>query len=304
MPHPSRFLLFTLLLATATQASARDLNHQLQDEYANKTRMLRGFYTGDRLRYDASGSLVSGNSSGDWTSEGFVQITEIGVKGDEIRIKARRMSVLSRSNTFSLQAWANATARPGENEAIVVEITADLGTRHPSQSQTDDALTKIFLSAHDNLASLVPDYWKPCVPAGLAGKDKNCQFTPDLLAIPGVGVSAYSPSGSASTDTEQDSLGKQRFTVGKGISPPRVTLHKDPEFNDLARRMKYQGTAVLGLTVDQDGIPTKVHVLNPLGCGLDAQAVRAVEGWRFKPAEKDGQPLPIEIAVEVSFHLY
>jgi hypothetical protein len=32
--------------------------------------------------------------------------------------------------------------------------------------------------------------------------------------------------------------------------------------------------------------------------------VRAVEGWRFKPAEKDGQPVSVEIAVEVDFHLY
>jgi periplasmic protein TonB len=68
--------------------------------------------------------------------------------------------------------------------------------------------------------------------------------------------------------------------------------------------MKYQGTGVLGLTVNQEGVPTKVYVLTPLGCGLDAQAVRAVEGWRFKPAEKDGQPVSVEIAVEVDFHLY
>lgn len=303
MPHPSRFLLFALL-AAVTLASAGDLNHQLQDKYANKTLMLRGFYSGDRLRYDASGSLVSGNPSGDWTSDGFVLITNIGVNGRSIKIKAQRMLALSQSKIFSLQPAENAIVRPGQHKAIVVEIVADMGTRHPSSSQAAAAMTKIFLSAKDDFASLIPDYWKPCVPAGLAGKDKNCQFASDILAVPGVGITEPAAAGTATSTTEQDSLIKQRFSVGKGISPPRVTLHKDPEFNDLARRMKYQGTAVLGLTVDPNGIPTKVHVVNPLGCGLDAQAVGAVEGWRFKPAEKDGLPVSVEIAVEVSFHLY
>jgi Gram-negative bacterial TonB protein C-terminal len=29
-----------------------------------------------------------------------------------------------------------------------------------------------------------------------------------------------------------------------------------------------------------------------------------VRQWRFQPATKDGQPVPVEITAEVSFHLY
>jgi outer membrane biosynthesis protein TonB len=32
-------------------------------------------------------------------------------------------------------------------------------------------------------------------------------------------------------------------------------------------------------------------------------AVRAVEKWKFKPAKKDGQPVRVQMAVEVNFHL-
>jgi Gram-negative bacterial TonB protein C-terminal len=34
------------------------------------------------------------------------------------------------------------------------------------------------------------------------------------------------------------------------------------------------------------------------------KAVQAVETWRFKPAEKERQPVAAQIAVEVDFHLY
>jgi outer membrane biosynthesis protein TonB len=37
--------------------------------------------------------------------------------------------------------------------------------------------------------------------------------------------------------------------------------------------------------------------------GLDQKAVEAVTSWRFTPAEKDGEPVAVEMAAEVNFHL-
>jgi TonB family protein len=56
--------------------------------------------------------------------------------------------------------------------------------------------------------------------------------------------------------------------------------------------------------VNREGSPTNIRIAQPLGYGLDAKAVEAVEGWKFTPAEKDGVPVDVEIAVEVDFHLY
>jgi TPR repeat protein len=38
--------------------------------------------------------------------------------------------------------------------------------------------------------------------------------------------------------------------------------------------------------------------------GLDEKAIEAVQQWKFSPALKNGDPVPVEIAVEVEFHLY
>lgn len=47
------------------------------------------------------------------------------------------------------------------------------------------------------------------------------------------------------------------FRVGGGVSPPRVTDQRNPEFSEAARAAKFQGVVVLMLVVDKEGTPTK-----------------------------------------------
>lgn len=85
--------------------------------------------------------------------------------------------------------------------------------------------------------------------------------------------------------------------------PPRPIYAPPPTYSDKAHRANYQGTCVLGLTVEVDGSPSNIHVLSGLGMGLDEKAIEAVKKWRFKPAMKEGKPVAMEIAVETTFRL-
>ena len=94
------------------------------------------------------------------------------------------------------------------------------------------------------------------------------------------------------------------YRPGGGVSNPIPIFTPDPDFSDEARRAKYQGLCLISLIVDAQGNPQNVRVARALGMGLDEKALEAVRQYKFKPAMKDGKPVPVMISVEVNFRLY
>jgi len=99
-------------------------------------------------------------------------------------------------------------------------------------------------------------------------------------------------------------IGGGPYRVGGGVSAPKPLYTPDPEYSEEARKSKFQGIVVLWLVIGPDGLPQDIKVARPLGMGLDQKAIEAVRTWRFKPAEKDGHPVAVQMNVEVSFRLY
>jgi len=99
-------------------------------------------------------------------------------------------------------------------------------------------------------------------------------------------------------------IGGGPYRVGGGVSAPKPIFTPDPEYSEEARKSKYQGVVVLWLVIGPDGHPHEVRVARPLVMGLDEKAIEAVRTWRFEPAKKDGQPVAVQMNVEVSFRLY
>lgn len=99
-------------------------------------------------------------------------------------------------------------------------------------------------------------------------------------------------------------IGGGPYRVGGGVSAPRILYAPDPEYSEEARKAKYQGTVVLWVVVGPDGRPRDIRVQRSLGLGLDEKAMEAVRTWKFDPARKDGQPVAVQINVEVNFRLY
>jgi TonB family protein len=103
---------------------------------------------------------------------------------------------------------------------------------------------------------------------------------------------------------EGGGIGGGIYRVGGGVSAPRAIYAPDPEYSEEARKAKYQGTVVLWMIVGPDGRPRDIRVARSAGMGLDEKALETVRTWRFEPARRDGQPVAVQINVEVSFRLY
>lgn len=94
------------------------------------------------------------------------------------------------------------------------------------------------------------------------------------------------------------------YRVGGGVSAPHAIYDPDPEYSEEARNAKYQGTVVLWVVVGADGKARDIRVQRSLGMGLDEKAIEAVRRWKFEPAMKDGQPVAVQVNIEVNFRLY
>jgi len=97
---------------------------------------------------------------------------------------------------------------------------------------------------------------------------------------------------------------EQVYKVADGVSAPRAVYAPNPEYSEEARELDLQGTVVLSLVIGSDGRPRDIRVARALGMGLDEKAIEAVRTWRFEPAQKDGQPVAVQMSVETTFRMY
>ena len=92
-------------------------------------------------------------------------------------------------------------------------------------------------------------------------------------------------------------------TAVPGSKPPILLSKREPEYSEEARKAKYQGTVILSVEVDTDGVPQNIRVIRSIGLGLDEKAIEAVQRWKFKPGTQDGNPISMRTEVEVQFRL-
>jgi TonB family protein len=93
------------------------------------------------------------------------------------------------------------------------------------------------------------------------------------------------------------------------IAPPVPLVSPEADIPDSARkqlRKKHTlfAESILGFTVDEEGNPRDVCLIQPAGFGLDASAANAAKGYKFKPARDHGNPIAYPITLQVTFRLY
>ena len=97
--------------------------------------------------------------------------------------------------------------------------------------------------------------------------------------------------------------GKPIVGVSKDVKPPSAVYSPDPSYPAAPRRAGFQATVMLWLVVDTDGSPKRIRVQQSAGMGFDEAAIDMVKTWRFQPATRNGEPVPVEVMVETNFRL-
>lgn len=88
-----------------------------------------------------------------------------------------------------------------------------------------------------------------------------------------------------------------------GMKPPIPIYKLEPEYSEQGRKARIQGTVIVDGVIDENGGTRALKIREGLGFGLDEQAIDAVKKWKFRPATKDGKPLPVYGTFYLTFRL-
>jgi TonB family protein len=116
-----------------------------------------------------------------------------------------------------------------------------------------------------------------------------------LTLLSGVGAQGPEPGPSGQIGSDG------AYTVGNGVSGPKVLISTPPRIPELALKLRAAGDVLLSLVVQADRSIRDIQVVRSVGCGMDEEAVNTVKKWRFAPGTKDGIPVDVRIRAEVGF---
>jgi len=104
------------------------------------------------------------------------------------------------------------------------------------------------------------------------------------------------PLGYRAPDTETYDLAKVDVF-------PRAISQPAPRYPAPLLRDKIAGIVELRFVVTRTGSTDQVHAISSTHPLLSMAAIEAVQGWRFEPAVKDGQPVAVRVRIKFPFRV-
>lgn len=257
------------VLAVPLWSQSTDAQTQLNAAYKHKVLTLRTPCSGDELSYDGNGVLQSAVYPVPWTLAN-VEIKSIVVTAQELEISGERLGALYSDNKISYEKIGRLKIR------ATIAASANGMT-----SPFSEILSKIFVGEAEDRRALVPDYWKPY----FSGPDAQSRSAAWQASLHEQGIYPLKP---------------KDYPKGR-LRPPQPIQTSDPRYTKEAASRHVEGWSILRTVIDQAGTPAHAIILQPLGMGLDEQALAVLARWRFKPAVLDGNAVPVEIDVRIDF---
>ena len=136
-----------------------------------------------------------------------------------------------------------------------------------------------------------------------------------ILTFPTNVVCQHQPrdfiQGDASKTAAAGKKKQKIYQVGGDVKAPRVISSPQPSLDEEqikkpngGKKVAENGLMIVRIIVGEDGAVRNPKVLQSFHHDLDAKAIDTISQWKFEPALKKGVPVPVEIDVQVTFHLY
>ncbi len=117
------------------------------------------------------------------------------------------------------------------------------------------------------------------------------------------GGSGVRSSGFADAQPVAEAPKPRAQPAGPKVQPVEILSKPKPIYSEEARRLRVEGEVVLEAVFSASGELRGLRVLRGLGHGLDEAALYAAGHIRFKPAQRDGQPVDTTATLHILFQL-
>lgn len=104
--------------------------------------------------------------------------------------------------------------------------------------------------------------------------------------------------------TEKKQQSSRERTGAHMVKKADYVRNPSPEYPVVSRRRGEEGTVLLRVRIDEEGVPLNVSVRESSGHErLDQAAVETVRNWSFSPAEENGSSVRSNVLVPVKFDI-
>ena len=107
--------------------------------------------------------------------------------------------------------------------------------------------------------------------------------------------------GGIPTNLQQVRIGNAHLLPDTAMTPPVALVHPAPRYTAEALAWGIEGVVTVAAEFDIDGNFEVLRVVKGLPFGLDAMALEALGGWRFRPAYRSGRRVPVVANIDVEF---
>ena len=90
---------------------------------------------------------------------------------------------------------------------------------------------------------------------------------------------------------------------GGEVTEPAPLRKVDPKYPPNAIAENIEGEVILYAVIRRDGSVDSIQLVKGIDSQLDQNAMRAFAQWKFRPAERNGEPVDLEAIVHIPFHL-
>ena len=276
-----RAIAYSLILtaSTAHAQSAKDPQRQFEADLMKQQVFLKNFSAETEVHARWSPGGVSFDQPYAHMLAAIV-VRSVKVSATQVEIAGDRYMLVREERA----GWGLGPA------AVPVQVLVDIGSTDKDAVFVELLGDLFFTTQHDALAAM---------PRYLGGS-----ASPDRTIFAALGTANTAPPERRCDCNDNGTELCRGRVAAEGGTPIKLLKAVEPDYTTDAKRNQINGSVSLSFLVDATGQASDVWITRPLGYGMEAKAVQAIQRSKFQPATCHDKPVKAPTNAQINWQRY